>query len=64
MLTSTHCLLAALIQPRTTCQLECAEAPTSNTLAHPPYKIHNYEPDSRTRGASISTKVIHPTASK
>ncbi|KAF8062770.1 Alpha-glucosidase [Scenedesmus sp. PABB004] len=54
--------ISTLIQPRTTCQLKCEPAPPGNTLGHPPYAIHNFEPATKTRDAPISSEVIHPTA--
>jgi hypothetical protein len=31
-----------IVEGRTKCQLSCTNAPASNRLANPPYKIHNF----------------------
>eukprot|EP00879_Flechtneria_rotunda_P023144 GHRR01024469.1.p1 GENE.GHRR01024469.1~~GHRR01024469.1.p1 ORF type:complete len:558 (+),score=128.89 GHRR01024469.1:1351-3024(+) len=45
----------------TTCVMSCETAETDNTLAHPPYAIHNFA-NVTSRDAPLSQNIISPTA--
>lgn len=55
--------LTGFISPMTTCQMDCTLAGPDNTLANPPYLIHNWL-DEGARNASLDRKVIATNARK
>lgn len=54
--------ISELIPYRTSCLMTCEEAPADNTIENPPYKIHNFGQDYKTRQVSLGWKTIGPSA--
>ncbi|KAF6262828.1 glycosyl hydrolases family 31-domain-containing protein [Scenedesmus sp. NREL 46B-D3] len=54
--------ISELYKMLSTCVMKCEQPAASNSLAFPPYAIHNYKGPGQPRTAPLSSNVISPTA--